>query len=210
MLSNLPTCPLSLFTTPKSRTAIPIRDPLLHDALRQAALDGSVDTIEYVDALAVGGSNVDIASIVVTRRRYRTLLDIFDVDTPIRDLDEEGLYLLAAQQLSAQPVMLARDEIRREPVASNARQIWAEHDRCVDIDRRLAIADVVRHHGPIYLDDLCREVGRHARYDVFSLACQTVIQLDIDVPLGESIVTLGPACTARCGPCSHATLGDRA
>ena len=195
-------CPVSqsshpLFLTPKSPIAIPIRDALCHDALRQFALDPVVTDIDYVESVVVSGSPVALHAIVVARGRRRDLVEIVDADPYPRSIDDEGLRLLAAKKLCATPLRLTRRDIQREPVASNARMVWDEHVRPVGMDRRLAIADVLDRCGPVTIRELSRELGRSAKLDVFALACATTLRIDIGGDLGRAIVTHGPAAAGR-------------
>lgn len=192
-----PKAPFALFLTPKSPAAIPIRDGLHHDLLRQAALDATVKRIDYVGSVVVAGAPVDLDAIVITRGRDRYIVEAVGHDTAFRSLDDDGMYLLAARKLAATPLRLTSSEIRREPTASNARMVWDQHRRSVGLDRRLAIADALDRCGPMTIGEMACEMGRGARLDVFGLACEATLCLDIDGCIDDAIVSHRPAATGR-------------
>lgn len=171
----------SRFLTPKSRGVIPIDSELRHDALRLLALDPEVSRIEYVPSAVVDRHLVSLGCLLVERAGRRELVEIVDRHDALRDIDSEGLHLLACRSLAAMPVRLCRAEIEREPRAHNVRQIWAHHDRFVSLDARLKIAKALT-PGPVALGRLCSQIGEEIRSDIFSLACQVVVSID---PFGD-------------------------
>lgn len=189
--------PFPLFLTPKASAAIPVRDGLHHDALRQFALDAAVDRIDYVKSVVVAGAPVDINGVVITRGRDRHLVEIVGGDTDLRSLDDDGLYLLAARELNAVPLHLTAGDVRREPRLSLARAIWQEREREVEIDRRMAIADILDRGGPTTVRVLADALGSCVRLEVYALACETSLNIDIGRRPEHAIVSHGPAAAGR-------------
>ena len=175
------------FVSPKNATPVPIADELQHDALRQFALDPAVTTLEFVESVEVAGSVVRLDALVVTGAR-RNLVE-FETSV-LRDLDDEGLFLLASRKLRAIPLLLSRSFITRQPVVANAREIWSHHTRPVGRDRAIAICSALDLNGPMPLALLVREFGRDAKWDVYGLACKAALTIDLGVKLGSSMVSL--------------------
>lgn len=163
-----------LFLTAKSQAAIPVADPITHDALRQAALDPSVTAIEYVGNVFVGGANYFLDAIVVVRDGARYVLDIYD-GKPVRSMDEEGLRLLAIDKTGCVPLPLPRGRILREPQCSNARLIWEHHRHPVKMSVRARVLEALENGGAMSI----RELGVR-REDVFALACDAAIDIDLN------------------------------
>ncbi|SIO66859.1 hypothetical protein SAMN05443247_11492 [Bradyrhizobium erythrophlei] len=65
-----------LFLTPKSERAILVLDPVLHDALRQAALDQAVSRIEYVRSVTVENRPYPMNCVMLVRSGFSELLDL--------------------------------------------------------------------------------------------------------------------------------------
>lgn len=187
-----------LFLTPKSRAAIPVRSTLQQDMLRQSALDPAVATIDFVESVMVAGTSVRLDAVMLGRGGKRRIVEIDDgACCGFRSLDDEGFYLLALKQLNVTPFHLGVDRIRREPACGNARRVWAERSRSVDMDRRLAITDLLDGRGPTSLGDIDRKFGGGVVHDVFALACETTLDIDIGRRLDRAIVKLGPAAHGR-------------
>lgn len=171
-----------LFLTPKSSHAIPIAGPLAYDALRQAALDPAVEAIEYVGKVPVGGRNYHLGGILVVRDGTRYVLDIYDGKN-LRSIDEEGLRLLAIDQIGATPFALPRSRILCEPRCSSARLIWEHRRRPVGMHARSRILEDLDRGGPSSLRTM-----RARREDVFALACEALVDIDLGEALDEAIV----------------------
>jgi len=176
------------FVSSKNPTPIPVADEIRHDALRQFALDPAVSALEFVESVDVAGSIVRVDALVVTGVR-RNLIE-FEHASVLRDLDDEGLHLLALQKLQATPLFLSTSFIRRKPVAANAREIWSHHAHRVGLDRRLAICSALDLNGPMHMASLAREFGRDAKLDVYALACEAALTIDLGTRLGSSMVSI--------------------
>lgn len=115
--------------------------------------------------------------------------------TPHSGVSTKTACIFSARKLAATPLRLTSSEIRREPTASNARMVWDL--RSVGLDRRLAIADALDRCGPMTIGEIACEMGRGAQLDVFGLACEATLCLDIEGGIDDAIVSHGPAAAGR-------------
>jgi hypothetical protein len=177
--------PPSLFLTPKAPAAIPVSDDLSYDVLCQAALDPAVTAIEFVRYVAVAGLPRRVDAIVLMRDGARRVVDIRDGG--IRSLDDQGLRLLAIDKLGATPLPLTAAGILGEPRCSNARLVWEEHRRPVRMHFRTHVVETLEAGGATSI----RRLGLRYREDVFALACETMVDIDLDTdPVEGGLVRL--------------------
>ncbi|TYO61486.1 hypothetical protein FXV83_38040 [Bradyrhizobium hipponense] len=182
------------FTSAKTTAAIPIRHPAIRDALIQFSLDAAVRSIEYIESATVGSEVVDVDAIVVQGEGGRSLLDIIPA-RPLRDLEEEGLALMALGELNIPTRALTSEDLRREPRFSNSRLVWLYNRHHVPLDLRLGILKLLSEQPSMKLGDLLqgiKETGSRGSRAVMSLACADLISLDLESqPLGpNTMVTL--------------------
>lgn len=181
--------------TPKAQTAIPVATYLEYDAVIQSALDSAVTELSYVGDIRLGGRLHALGCILIVRDGVPFALDLVDPGG-VRTLDEEGLRLLAFETLGASPLRLSRAEIEAGPRCENARTVWENSRHRVRISARHSILDALDCAGvlPLRSFDARRE-------DVFALACETVVDIDLDAAdIADADVRLsaGPI-----GPRSH-------
>lgn len=174
------------FNSAKCVGSVPVRHPLIGDALVFATLDPFVQAIECVPIVNVRGTDVALDGIVITDRGGRRLLDVSEV-APIRDLDEQGLVLLAREQLNLPEVTMTAADIVGEPCASNSKIAWAcRHQRVTASDRVRVLASLAE-EGRMSLVRAAAEV-RQATDPVgavLALACLDLLELDlVSQPLG--------------------------
>ena len=182
-----------LFVSAKCRTAIPLRHDLVRDALVQVSLDPLVRAIEFVLAARVRQAPVALDAIVVSRDDGRHVLDVVPA-RPVRDVEAEGLALLALEHLGLPLLTVTEAEIRSEPRYANARLVWQYRQYPVGIDQRMRILTVLRDDGPMSFGCLLKRIlgPRDPSLAVLSLACADLLELDlVSVPLG-------PVTTVRC------------
>jgi hypothetical protein len=141
-----------LFASPKCRVAIPARDALLRNALRQASLEPSVRAIRYRKATDLQGPPVPLTDVVIDRIDGIFLLVVCET-LPARS-DEELARLTDALESNGLR-LLERDalDIKREPSFSNAREIWSHERYHVPLTDRLRIAAALA-DGPQSILDL--------------------------------------------------------
>jgi hypothetical protein len=170
----------NLFVSSKTATAIPTRHPALQDALIQASLDPAVRSIGYIATAAVGSEQVDLGAIVVQRDDGRFLLDVVPA-RPIRDLEDEGLSLIALGELGLKTLIISARQLFREPRCTNARFVWLYHRQRVPRELRNRILRVLRDKESMQLGELERRVrsDRDPSNDVMALVCAGELELDL-------------------------------
>jgi hypothetical protein len=180
----------NLFVSAKAATAIPTRHPALQDALIQASLDPAVRSIDYIATAAVGSEQVNLGAIVVQRDDGRFLLDVVPA-RHIRDLEDEGLSLIALGELGLKTLVITAKELRREPRCTNARFVWLYNQQRVSRELRKRILRVLRDKESLQLGELERSVrsDRDPSNDVMALVCAGELELDlISQPIQQTTI----------------------
>jgi hypothetical protein len=177
------------FTSAKCAVAIPIRNTLLRDALRQASLEPEVCAIRYRQTPDLHAAQVSLTGVILDRVDGIFLLAICKV-RPLRDAEQLRQFerMLESRGLK----LLERDEsdIRSEPLFSNTDEIWFHERYPVPLKDRLKIAAALE-DGPQSIVDV--EDQARPNCDIFcaicSLACENLVELHIrDAPLGLNTV----------------------
>jgi hypothetical protein len=173
------------FVSTKTAIPIPSKHPALCEALIQLSLDPRVRSIDYVKTAIVASEKIDLRAVVVQRVDGRFFLDVVQA-RPIRDLEHEGLTLIALRKLGLRPWVISGESLRREPGYSNALFVWSYNGYRVPPEQRRRILRVLTDKEPIELGQLERSVRSDPFYSVMSLACADIIELDlISTPLGR-------------------------
>jgi hypothetical protein len=180
----------SLFVSAKTSVAIPAACPLVRDALIQATLDPSVRTIEFLAQARVGATQVDLGAIIIVRDDGRFVLDVVAA-RPVRDVEQEGLALIAYSRLGLSQITLTAADIKREPRFANSRLVWSYRLAPVGISMRMAILQVLADDGPMALSRLLSSL--RSDWDpnpaILALACSDLVELDlISRPLGPQTI----------------------
>jgi hypothetical protein len=180
------------FTGAKTRGPIPAAHHLVHEALVQASLDPAARSIEHLPSAPFAGTTIALDAIVLTRGDGRFALDVAEA-RPLRDIDAEGLALLALQELGIPQLTLTGADIRAEPRFSNSRLVWSYRSTRVDVGLRLRILQTLHDEGAIRLGQLLATIRSPADPGpaVMALACADLLELDL------SEAPLGPATTVR-------------
>lgn len=181
--------PPERFTSVKTTAAIPIRHPAIKEALIQLTLDAAVHSIDYIESASVGLEQVDLDAIVVHGERGGVLLDIIP-GRAIRDLEEEGLALIALKELKLPTRVLTSEDLRREPRFSNSRLVWLYNGHHVPLDLRMRILKLLSEHS-MKLGELLQKIqgGSGGSRAVMALACAAVIEIDLESrPLGPTTI----------------------
>lgn len=181
-----------LFISAKTTSAIPTRCTLLWDALVQASLDPAVRSIEYVASGRVESTSIDLSAVVLCRDDGRHLLDVVPART-LRDVEDEGLALIALGELALPTVVLTAADIQREPRFSNCRMVWTYRMHAVGIGMRLRILQALAEDGPLPLSQLLAAIqgDRDPAPAVMAMACSNLVELDL------TSGALGPSTLAR-------------
>jgi hypothetical protein len=182
-----------LFVSAKTATAIPTPCPMLRDALIQASLDPLVRSIEFVASARVGSETVRLDALVLVRHDGRHLLEVVPARA-VRDVEEEGLALIALDELGLPTITLTAAEVQREPRLANSRLVWNYRLHPVGIGLRMRILTILTDEGPMSLSRLLPQIrsDRDPSPAIMAMACANLIELDlVSGPLG-------PATIARC------------
>ena len=110
---------------------------------------------------------------------------------PVRDVEDEGLALIALAELGLPAITLTAADIKREPRFANSNLVWSYRMRLVDIGLRMRILQILADDGPMALSRLLSAVwsDRDPSSAVMSLACADLIELDlVSRPLGPSTI----------------------
>jgi hypothetical protein len=70
---------------------------------------------------------------------------------PVRDVEHEGLALIALSQLDLTPIALTAADIKREPRFANSRLVWSYRLAPVRISMRMRVLQIVSDDGPMAL-----------------------------------------------------------
>lgn len=119
----------------KASTEIPGGTANFNMLALQLSLDPAVRSFEYVESLLVGDCSVPVAMLVALRGGRRVAFDIVD-ERPVRDLDAEGLLLIALHQNGIDLVEIDGAAINAQPRAGNCLRIWNCRGRTDDGVRR--------------------------------------------------------------------------
>jgi hypothetical protein len=179
---------VNFFISAKTTVPIPNRGGLVRDALIQTSLDPKVRAIDFVEGTPLGKAPLNLDAIVVERDDGRFVLDIVP-GRSLRGLDEAELVETALANLGLTPIVVSAADIRREPLFSNARHVWACSQRAVHIGMRLRIVRTLSEDGPMNLDHLCSMVEgpQDPAAAVFALVCANLIEIEIEQePLGPT------------------------
>jgi hypothetical protein len=180
----------NLFFSAKTSTAIPATRGLVQDALVQASLDPQVRSIEFLAKARVGASQVDLDAIIIVRDDGRFVLDVVPA-RPVRDVEDEGMALIALAELGLKQITLTAADIRREPRFSNSRLVWNYQMHPVGISMRLRVLQILGDDGPMTLSRLLSTVrtDRDPSPAVMAMACSDLIELDlVSQPLGPQTI----------------------
>lgn len=177
-----------LLNSPKCRCAIPAPTTLHRDLAIQSIVDGQVRSIEFVNQVHHRGHAVVARSIVVHRDDGRYLMSVVGT-YPERSPEEEDALLEGLRFHGIELRELQPEEIRSEPRCSNARRIWQHRDDHHPLRERDAMLNALSEHGPQSIRelDVRTAVARDAEALVCSLACDDLVELDIDgAPIGPT------------------------
>ncbi len=182
------------FVSAKTAVPIPSKHPALREALIQLSLDPRVRSIDYVPTAIVASEQIDLGAVVVHRVDGRFLLDVVQA-RPIRDLEHEGLSLIALEKLGLKPWVISAKSLRREPRCSNALFVWLYNGHPVAREQRKRILQAVTDKEPIRLGQLERRSGRDPFPCIMALACADLLELDlISQPITRTTIV---KCRAR-------------
>jgi len=126
------------FASAKTTTTIPVRHPALRDALIQAPSIRGCGRSTTLPQPAARPPQVTVDAVVVQDEDSRYVLDVVPARC-MRNIEDEGLVLIALGELKLEPLVLTAEEIRREPRRANANLVWSHSDVTVPIGLRMRI-----------------------------------------------------------------------
>lgn len=175
-----------LFVSAKTTVPIPVGSKMRSEALLLTTFDPAVAAMDYLHEVTVQGIRVPLAGIVLSGDRGRELLELPD-DGPTPDFDEEGLRLLAIEQIGLPVLSWSAADLARQPRAGNVRLAWRARKVAVGPDDRIRILAHLEDSSPARLIEVASTVRASANgvAAVLALACQDLVELDLEsVPLG--------------------------
>jgi hypothetical protein len=164
---------------PKATSAIPAGSASFENLVVQFSVSANVRSFEFLQSLPVLGTRVTVEMLVATRQNGRYAYELVD-ERPVRDLDTEGLLLIALQQHRIRLLEFDALRLNAEPEATNRTQIWRCRDRPVASTVKAAIEDALIQHGPLPARTLGRMLGLPDPLPMLcALACQGTVGLDL-------------------------------
>lgn len=163
--------------------------PVQRELAIQLSLDPGVRSVEYVVSLQLGKHRVPVEMLVGDVAAGRTAFDIVD-DRPDRDIDGEGLLLIALRHHGIDLVERDRASILADPRASNCRRIWRHRDEPTDPSWSEALPRLFGRDRSLKIAELGRRMGLSRAFPtVCTLLCRRLLAVDLDSQLdGSSVV----------------------
>jgi hypothetical protein len=154
------------------------------------SLDPSVTWLEYVDSLHFAECTVMVKMLVADNDEGRVAFDIVD-ERPVRDIDAEGLLLLALEHHQIQIVETDSASINREPRVSNSLRIWRHRGRQVEKGLVAKIDGALAGQRSVSIRSLGTLVGLSEPLAIASaLICRRLLDTDLSIKFGlNSLVT---------------------
>jgi hypothetical protein len=172
--------PACRFVGPKCTCPIFVDHSLVHDFLIQASFDASINRIDFISKHSVAGQNILLDAIVVHRGGRAYAVDFPEV-REIRDVDEEGLALIALFELGLDLFSILAADVELEPHCSNAREVWRHRNVVVPVAVSNAIIASIEARGALSLRELAKtiEPGYPVLSAINAIACAGLINLDL-------------------------------
>jgi hypothetical protein len=182
----------------RAAAKIPKRSPNFNRLVVQLWLDSSVTWLEYVESLPLPERNVNVKveMLVADNDKGRVAFDIVD-ERPYRDIDDEGLLLLALQHHEIRLAEMDSASINAEPRLSNSLRIWRHRGHRV----KQGLVAAVDHALAGQQQSLpIRNLSALAGFSepiktVSALICQGMLDTDLSVRFGPNSFV-----TTRWGP----------
>jgi hypothetical protein len=174
----------------------------------QLSLDPSVTWLEYVESLLFSECPVMVEMLVADNDEGRVAFDIVD-ERPYRDIDAEGLLLLALEHHEIRLVEIDSANINAEPRSSNSLRIWRHGDHRVEKGLVAAIDRALAGRQSVSVRSFRTLVGLSEPLAIVSaLICKGTLDTDLSIKFGlNSLVArrwdLGAGLT------SHSRSADR-
>jgi hypothetical protein len=180
MLQNVPSPgpprPSSPLFLRKSGFPAPRATPCASRSARPgiARSGGSRDLAQGVGAC--WAAQVETEATVLTRDDGRFYLDVVSARR-VRDLDDEGLALIALREMGLQQLVVTAEDLKAEPRRSNVSLAWSYKDRPVSVPLRLHILKTLADEGTVALLLEMIRADQDPSPAVMSLACSVPVLL---------------------------------
>jgi hypothetical protein len=149
----------------------------------QLTLDPTVKSLRFVTSLPVADEEVAVGMLVVERDEGSVAYDIVD-ERPDRDIDSEGLLLIALDTYGITRVEVDARLIESEPRAGNCKRIWKHRDVQVSPDLRARLAGALKARR-LSVRDLGRATElRSVMATVCALICRRVLYTELSSKFG--------------------------
>jgi len=161
------------------------RSSSFHRLAVQLTLDPTVKSLRFVTSLPVADEKVAVRMLVVEREEGSVAYDIVD-ERPDRDIDSEGLLLIALEKHGITRVEVDARLIASEPRASNCKRIWKHRD--VEVGRDvIARIDGTLEAGRLSVRDLGRATKMpSAMAVVCALICRRILHTELSTKFGPA------------------------
>lgn len=155
----------------------------------QLLLDPNVTALEFRTSLSFSGREVPVEMFVADLEDGgRVAFDIID-ERPYRDLDAEGLLLLALQSHNVRLIEIDHAAIDAEPRASNSRRIWSYREHQVPARLKAAVDRALASRQRLTIRSLASIIGlQDPMPTIGALVSQGVLAIDLARPLGLNSV----------------------
>jgi hypothetical protein len=169
-----------------SKTPVPftVRSGVQLDLAIQRSLDPEVRSLRHVATLPLRGDDVVIDMMVADCEDGSFALDVVD-GRPVRDLDAEGLLLLALEENGIELFELSTDDVLAEPFASNCRLVWRHRYMKPSTAMLSSIGKVLTQAGRISIGELSTTIGFVGDLSpfIYSMVCADELEIDLLSPL---------------------------
>ena len=177
-----------------AKTVVPITiaSKLQLDLAIQCSLDPEIRALSFLPWLNFRGETVDVGMMVADFDVGRFVLDIVE-DRPLRDIDTEGMHLLAIAELGIGLMEFDAEDILSEPFASNCREVWRHRPTAPLPSTQASILGELSRHGSITIRELSKAIGFDGDIApaVYWLACADLVELELAPALGgETLVSI--------------------
>jgi hypothetical protein len=151
----------------------------------QLTLDPAVRSLGFVASLPLAAEEVAVGMLVAERDEGSVAYDIVD-ERPHRDIDSEGLLLIALEKHGITRVEVDARLIESEPLAGNCKRIWRHRDVEVSTDLRVKI-NVALEARRLSVRGLGRATKmRSAMATVCALICRRVLYAELSSKFGPT------------------------
>jgi hypothetical protein len=151
----------------------------------QLTLDPAVRSLGFVASLPLAAEEVAVGMLVAERDEGSVAYDIVD-ERPHRDIDSEGLLLIALEKHGITRVEVDARLIGSEPLGSNCKRIWKHRDVEVGADLRVKI-DGALEARRLSVRGLGRATKmRSAMATVCALICRRVLYTELSTAFGPA------------------------